>query len=293
MMAGNAEYEEADDYLKDRAWLLPGGVRIPMPAELGVVFKVLPERVVRYMRREGTDEEQKVMTALSEYFRDSVFNAYSSPNVTPQLARPIVEWVTNYSFFTGREIVPGSLENKEPFLQVGSNTSEPARIIGEKLGLSPMKVDNLIAGVFGMAGSMAMQFTDAILTDRGDRPLYKMPMLSTFTYDPIGAKPRTEFYALSDKINRVKTTYDDLAKTDPKAAFEYLDKKNNMELYSAAGWRDARLEQISKIRELKKFVEADKSMSGSDKRQQLDSLRAMEKQLNQDVRSMAKFLGAN
>jgi hypothetical protein len=94
---------------------------------------------------------------------------------------------------------------------------------------------------------------------------------------------------MSDAASKAYT----LAKTDPKAAFEYLDKKNNMELDSAAGWRDARLEQISKIRELKKFVEADKSMSGSDKRQQLDSLRTMEKQLNQDVRSMAKFLGAN
>lgn len=293
LMAGNDEYEEAEDYLKDRAWLLPGGIRIPMPPELGVVFKVLPERIVGYFRREGTEEEQRIMTAVTEYFKDSVWNAYSSPNVTPQLIRPAFEWIANYSFFTGREIVPGSLKDKEAFLQYGSNTSEPARIIGQQLGLSPMKVENFIAGVFGMAGSMAMQFGDAMLTDRGDRPLYKMPLLSTFSYDPIGSKPRTEFYDLAEKINRVKTTFDDLNKTDPDAAIEYLEKKNNMDLYSAAGWREARLQQISRLRALRKFIESDKSMSGEEKRQQLDALRVIEQELNSDVREMAAYLRAN
>jgi hypothetical protein len=292
-MAGDEEYENAEDYLKDRAWLLGGDIKIPMPAEIGVIAKVIPERIVRYIKRYGTDEEQRIATAFGEYMKGSVVNAFSSPNATPAVVKPVLEWMINYSFFTGRSVVPESLKNKEAFLQVGSTTSEPARAIGNALNLSPLKVENFISGVFGMAGSMVMQFGDAMLTDRGDRPLYKMPLLSTFSYDPIGNKSRSEFYALSENINKVKTTFDELAKRDPDAALEYLDKANHAGLYAAAGWREARQEQLARLTAMRKFIEDDKDMPGDEKRQQLDALRVLAQEINSDVREMAKFLSEN
>jgi hypothetical protein len=102
-----------------------------------------------------------------------------------------------------------------------------------------------------------------------------------------------KWQVLVQPSKRVKTTFDDLSKTDPEKAFAYLEKKNHMELYSASGWRDARLDQVSRMRALRKFIESDKGMSGAEKREQLDALRILEKELNRDVRAMAKHLHAN
>jgi hypothetical protein len=53
------EYNEMDLRTRDNNWIIGNGIKLPVPGELGAVFKVIPERVVEYMRRKGTPEEQE------------------------------------------------------------------------------------------------------------------------------------------------------------------------------------------------------------------------------------------
>jgi len=59
MLASDSEeYENAEQEVRDNYWIIPmagveGGVRIPIPFEIGTIFKVFPERILEYFF--GTD----------------------------------------------------------------------------------------------------------------------------------------------------------------------------------------------------------------------------------------------
>jgi hypothetical protein len=57
------EYKNMDLRTRDGNWIV-GGMKLAVPGELGAIFKVIPERVVEYMRRQGTPEEQEAFEAV-------------------------------------------------------------------------------------------------------------------------------------------------------------------------------------------------------------------------------------
>jgi len=103
LMSGEEEdYQDMDLRTRNSNWILPGGYKIPVPGELGALFKVIPETVIEYLRRSGTPEEQ---TALEAIRSAAVYMAeqYIGRTVPiPQAVKPLIEAWTNYSFFTGR-----------------------------------------------------------------------------------------------------------------------------------------------------------------------------------------------
>ena len=290
MMQDDEEYKKTPDVIKDRNWILPGGIAIPMPPELGVFFKVLPERMVQYYQRSGTPEEQEASEAVGSAFK-SIFNAYSSPNPTPQVAKPLLEAWTNYSLFTGRPIVPQSMQDVEPWLQFGSETSTFAMEVGKMFNVSPLMVDQVVSSTFGMAGTTAVQLVDAMTTDRGDRPLYRYPLVSTFVKSPEGSQFVNEFYDFREKTARVKKTFDRLVETDPDEAMAYLDKGNNAELYTYDKYVNKVLKELSEIRKYRKFVQGTDTMTGEEKRREIDAMDALRNEMIADIREIKAGIG--
>lgn len=74
-------------------------------------------------------------------------------NILPQGIKAPVENVANYDFFKESPIIPEGLQGLSPNLQVKGNTSEPAKIIGNILGVSPIQIDHLISGYSGKLGT--------------------------------------------------------------------------------------------------------------------------------------------
>ena len=291
-MSDDEGYKNATDEVRDSNWLLPGGYKIPVPKELAFIFKSIPERVVQYMQRLGTDEEQEITKALGSTVK-AAFSAYSSPTAVPSFIRPVLENMTNYSFFLQRELESASMQRREPGFRSTSTTSELAKALGETTNMSPIKIDNFLRGTFGLAGSTTLLMTDAMLNpSRPDRPLYQMPFTSIFLYDTIGGRSKTEFYDLREKVGQADSTFKDLLKTDPAKAEKFLEK--NQALISAAPVINKSLRDLSQMRALRTMVEQGTEemlgMTGKERRELIDEIRASENELVSYTREFEKML---
>ena len=291
-MSDDDGYKNATDDVRDNNWLLPNGYKISLPKELGFMFKSIPERIVGYYLRHGTDEEQTVMNALGSTFKGAI-SAYGSPNVTPSFIKPILENMTNYSFFLQRELESASLQKLEPGQRSTSSTSELAKALGESINVSPIKIDNLLRGMVGMAGSTTLLATDAVLNPtRPDRPLYQLPFFNLFLYDTIGGRAKNEFYQLQEKVSQAHDTYKHLEQNDPEKAGEYLEK--NAALISAAPMINNSLKTLSDLRRMRAMYEQGTEemlgMTGTERRESIDELRTAENESLRYVRELSKSL---
>jgi hypothetical protein len=208
-MGGDDDYEGTTEEVRDNNWIFPGGYKLPVPKEIGFLFKSIPERLVGYLNRYGTEEEQGVQEALGSLFKGA-FSAYSGPNAVPSTIKPFLEHMTNYSFFMQRELVPQSMKERPAGIQYTSDTSELAKLVGKAADVSPIVVDNYLRGFFGMAASTSLMMTDAVLNPtRPDRPLYQLPFASIVRYDTIGGREKAEFYDLREKVIKAKQRHAD------------------------------------------------------------------------------------
>lgn len=291
-MSDDEGYKNATDDVRDSNWLLPNGYKLPTPKELGFIYKVIPERIVEYYRRQGTPEEQSAMNALSGVMK-AAYSAYSSPTTVPSYVRPILENMTNYSFFLQRELESASMQRFQPGQRFTSSTSELAKGIGEATNISPIKIDNLLKGMFGMAGSTTLLATDAMLNPtRPDRPIYQMPFGSIFTYDTVGGRAKTEFYDLRERVSQADATYKDILKHDPEKALKFYE--DNASLIAIAPQVNKSLKELSDLRRLRTAIERgtddELGVDGKERRNMIDELRGYENESVSYVRELQKLV---
>jgi hypothetical protein len=287
-MSDDEGYKSASEDVRDNNWILPGGVKLPVPRELGFIFKSIPERTVEYYQRYGTAEEQSILQAIGGVSKVALA-AYGSPNAIPALVRPILENMTNYSFFGQRALEPASVQGQEAGFRSTSSTSELAKALGESTNISPIKIDNLIRGMFGMMGATTLLATDALINPtRPDRPLYQMPFASIFLYDTIGGKAKTEFYDLRTKVATAVNTYNALETKDPEKAAAYGEK--NAALLGAAPTVNSYLSQLNDLGRMRRLLEQGTEealgMTGTERRKEIDEIRRAENELVSFVREM-------
>jgi hypothetical protein len=293
MSSGEDYYDEAGLQIRHNNWMLPGGVKFPVPEELGAIFKVPAEMMVEYFMRNGTKEEMEAsdatFTALKYAFAQySPIGGRMTP--IPAAIKPVIEAVTNYSFFTGREL-EGVYQRGQllPSQRTRGNTSELAQaiskftesLLGETNAISPIMIDNTLQGYFGSVAGMVTMGTDQLMNpDRMDRPLQKYWMLSNFLYDPVGTRRLDEFYELRSKTFGVKGTLDKLAKEDPDAAVKFANDHIN-ELALAQGIGSA-LGQLSDTRKYKNYLNskiAAQSMDQDERATSMEETRRIEQEL--------------
>lgn len=195
-------YKEIPAWQKDLFWIVltPNHIwRIPKPFELGVLFGSVPERTLEVM--DGKDP------AIFNELEKSIADGFT-PGFIPTALIPVLENISNYSFFLDRPIVPRGKENLPPGQQSGTYTSEIAKIIGGALNYPPAKVDNLITGYSGGLGRYATQSLDGILKGTGiviappdpAKTIEELPVLKAFMIkDPSGSG--------SESVNRVYEIY--------------------------------------------------------------------------------------
>jgi len=291
-MSDDEGYKDATDEVRDNNWLLPGGYKIPVPKELAFIFKSIPERVVQYMQRLGTEEEQDITKALGSVVKAG-FSAYGSTTAVPSFVRPVLENMTNYSFFLQRELESASMQRLEAGQRSTSSTSELAKSLGEATNMSPIKIDNFLRGTFGLAGSTTLLATDALLNpSRPDRPLYQMPFASIFLYDTVGGRKKAEFYDLRERVGQADATFKDLLTKDPAKAEKYLEK--NQALIAAAPLINDTLRDLSQMRALRTMVEQGTDemlgMTSAERRELIDEIRESENEMLSYTRELEKSL---
>jgi hypothetical protein len=282
------EYNEMDLRTRDSNWILPGGFKLPVPTELGALFKVVPERIVEYMRRQGTPEEQDAWEATRTALA-YIMEQYVGRTVPiPQAAKPLLEAWTNYSFFTGRELEGIYQKQQDPSMRRASNTSELAIAISafsrDVVGvdkISPILVDNALSGYFGSTAGLLVAMTDSLLNPtRVDRPLHKYALLSNYLYDPVGTRRMTEFYDDREKVGRANATLAELMKTDIDRAVDYAEKNADVLMMESA--INSTLEQLERTRAYRKFLnskDAAADMPADEREAELKEIKKMEVEL--------------
>lgn len=288
MMSGDDEYEEADLRTRNNNWLLPGGFKLPVPEELAAIYKVPVEMALEYFRRNGTPEDMEAAEASITALKYA-FEQYLGRTVpVPAAVKPVLEAITNHSFFTGEQLEGTFQQELVSSQRVRSNTSELAKAIaeftsstfGEGATISPIKIDNFLQGYFGSVSGMLTMATDQMINpDRIDRPMNKYWMLSNFLYDPVGTRRVNEFYELREKVVPKLNTLRELAKYDPDRAEEYM-KVHEQDLVLAQSINTA-LAQLSDTRGYKNFLnsKASADMSMEERKAQLEDVRRMEVEL--------------
>jgi hypothetical protein len=136
----------------------------------------------------------------------------------PQIVQPAVEAATNFSFFTGRAIVPAGLENVAPEYQVGPSTSKTFEALGGALGQSPIMLEHLWKGYTGTIGMYLVDVVDSVANTQSDSPkaakrFEQMPLIKRFALDPEARGTVTSYYDLKNSVDQAVRTENLLEKT--------------------------------------------------------------------------------
>ena len=279
LVGDDDDYKGLEEYERDKNYIIPGtGIKIPVAPEVGFMFKVIPERIVRYVVSQGTERPQDA-TAFYKGFRDAFINAYSGMNLTPQLVKPALEVAVNYSFFTGNPIVGMGMKNLDPSLQFTEGTSELAKLFG-LVGISPMKADYLIRGYTGMLGAFVLDATDAVANpNRMGKPVSKLPQLSTFMYDTTGRGYKSEFYDFRESVDQVVDTVNMFKREGRIEELRKYMTEDKLKLYAMKGVVHNAEQQLSALRKYRGIIANDPQMPPDLKREKTDELLQREKEL--------------
>lgn len=267
-------YKELDENTKYTNWAipLPGGTHllIPKPQEVGILFGSGIEAVLNQMT--GTDPH-----GMKEWARQ--YAEAMTPSLYPAVVRPLIEWMTNYSFWTGRNLVPASLQKAPSEMQFTSYTSELAKSLGDtwlakSIKLSPIAIDNWISGWFGSAGRfIANMLNNPISYVRGNsRP--PEPAKYWYEFPVIGSFVRQNGQN-SEYVNRMyeiqKDMNDDYERSD--AGKQRKGKKSSSNKPKELKQVDTAVSSVSKLNKEIKAIRNDPKKDPDRKRQEIDQRR--------------------
>jgi hypothetical protein len=279
MMQDDEAYKNATPEQKYGNWFIrvPGveeAVRLPIPFEIGYIFKALPEALYNSMVNEhGSEEAVKAFGSILK----QVIPGGTSYGI-PQAMRPAIEAGLGKSFYTGRDILSAQEKGLLPEDQFRENTSEVSKTIGRVAGVSPIILDSLVQGYTGAMGLAFVQAVGLGLTksegpEAAVKRLSNMPVVgSAFQPNDAGAIIN-RVYDRMNEFKKVENSVESLMNRGYKAeAMELLNTRGNE--YAAAEIADY---YTTTMRELTQYENAIKASSASpeQKRQQLDELRKL------------------
>jgi hypothetical protein len=277
MRAGDDDYEEASDEQRNRNFLISAGgipLRIPVAPEY-MLIKAGMEQATRLAIDAEFASDRKLGHAVASSIGGLLLGV---DDVMPSVLRPLLENMTNYSFFNDRALVGQGLQQRDVNLQfVEGQTSELAKFIsdsmqavgGNVVNVSPIKIDNFINGVFGTMGRDVLFATNLLAesitgNERPELKLSQLPELGTAFYNPEGSQRVADYYQVRDKVMSAYNSYRSLVKTDPQAAREYLEANRN--LIALRGPVDAIGNTLEQLRARQNRILADDKLSEEEKR---------------------------
>jgi hypothetical protein len=287
MLASDTEeYETAEQEVRDNYWII-GNVRIPIPFEIGTVFKVFPERILEYFMGEDTGKDLK----------ESVVRNLTSTlafNPIPQAFLPVLENVANYSFFTGQPIVGKGLEDVAPKYQVSSGTSMLAQQIGEATNSSPVKIDNLIRGYTGTLGTYAVMALDSIMRGEGDptkatMKAEQMPVIKRFFASDESTGTVTAYYEMKKAVDESTRTINFLERTGNADDLRAYMEDKGAKMQAVKPLIQTLDKDMTMLREFRRMVQMS-NMDADTKRETLDNIRSAEVAMTRRIQFVKKSL---
>jgi len=265
-------YKELPEWRKNLFWNFRFGdgpvLSLPKPFGPGMLFGSLPERFLDFV----VNNDKK---ALPNAFKDTL-GAFS-PGAIPTAALPVLEWMTNYSFFRQAPLENAGMQNLPAGYRANSGTSKALAEFGKLTDISPVKLENTIRGVFGGLGKMGLDLiadpaTNAItgnsVPEVGKHWYEAAPLVKGFVArDPIGSGSKSveDFYDNYKEAEETRFAYRSLLKSgDKQAAEKYFSA--NRDAILMAGQMSETAKGMSKLRQSITAIQRDPAMSSDEKR---------------------------
>lgn len=271
-------YQELPQWQKDIFWVIPGKdtlYKIPKPFELGILFGTVPERVMQYMYDKEKGRNGPGFKGLGESITSNLL-----PSAIPTGFLPAVEWISNYSMFMGRNIVPLSQSKLPDRQQYGPYTSYLARKVGNAFDLSPRKIDNAIQDVGGNLAALGNSIIDQAAGLAETRPAKRaseMPGVRGFTATP---------YASSDSVQRLR---DDFSQQE-KLYNEFKMTKQKPEGYDGVKYMKykAAMDAMNNTYRAEKKIMDSKQLDSRQKRERIDRIKMQQTNIARRALGLSK-----
>lgn len=187
MFRDDPDWQQANERNRATHWVIPWGdtlVRIPKPFELAFLSNI----VERGIEAAGGDDRsmERMWRGLGMLFE---------PPTDIPLVGVVGGLQSNTNSMTGRPIVPEHLQGLPAHMQYQHWSSQFSRWLGEKLEVSPAKIDYAIQGFAGPFGTYLLNTSDAANPDRPSGAWTDAPVLRRF-FSPSyrGGQDRRDFY---------------------------------------------------------------------------------------------------
>ena len=260
-------------------------LRIPVPFEIGYIFKGIPEALVNSMANErGAEEAYKAFKSIA---------VQTIPGGTsllmPALAKPIIENVANYSFFTERPLESRAEQQMLPEHRFRDNTSEVAKQIGMLTGTSPLKIENLVRGYTGTMGlalaqslNFAMPSPPKGTPEQATKRLSDTPVIGSMFQPNDAAGIVNATYDRMQEVQQIDKTFKDMVKDGRMSEAREFLQKNSKEIAAGAVAGNIQ-EQLSTITKAMNAIKAS-NMPPDKKREELDKLQQLRIKLAESTR---------
>jgi len=204
-------------------------MRVPIPFELGYLFKALPEAV--YNTAAEDERNQDIIKGMSKLL------AQSNPFALPAAIKPATEVILGRSFFGGDIESKREQTTSMPGERYREGTTEIAKMLGRitgDAGLTPIKIDYLIRGYTGGLGVAIASLANPILNtevsavEKPTMKTSKMPFIGGLFQPVEGRGTLDAAYERILEVQQVQGTYKSLRESGKeKEAAAFLDQYRN------------------------------------------------------------------
>tara|TARA_R110002012_G_scaffold215961_1_gene387064 strand:- start:31 stop:7434 length:7404 start_codon:yes stop_codon:yes gene_type:complete len=228
LVSDTDEYRNLKREVRDDNWVVPTpfdyAIKIPIPFEVGMIFKAIPERVFDLTL--GDDAFSQA--SLDEFYTSTKRQLGTSANIPVvggdigiQALKPIFEAVINRNSFTGQDIVPYYQLKREAGYQARESTNALAKALGEAMNISPARIEHVIRGYTGTLGGYVLSATDSITRTATGEPLLpsnvdlarQLPIVNRLIMDTDKAGGlQQQFYELRGEVDKAVNTMNSLKK---------------------------------------------------------------------------------
>jgi hypothetical protein len=287
MMQDDKAYKRAKPEERYGNWFVyvPGveePLRIPIPYELGFLFKALPEAVIG--AASGNTETSQAVKGMTTLI------GQSNPFSLPQAVKPLTEAVLGKTFFGGDIESMRERQTLLPAERYRDTTTEVAKLLGSITankaikettgyeGVSPLIIDHLIRGYTGPLGIAITQLANPILSSESKsvvaQPSMKpsqIPFFGGLFQTAEGRGTLDEAYDRMHQIQEVKGTFDKMIQEGRRAeAQEFVQRyANDMALATTSASASKRLGELAKY---ERMIKASPTMSQEEKDLRLKQL---------------------
>jgi hypothetical protein len=278
------EFKKREQWDRDNFWWfrLPGmeaAIRVPKPFEIGA-FGTMAERTLEQIIDSGAEGkifEQSFKRMMSDTF---------ALNPTPQMIKPLVDLYANKDSFTGAPIETAGMERLSKAERYSEATSPLAKALSqvsnvflpEAAEMSPVQADYAIKSYFGwLGGTIAATSHYAVMPfSKGAYPDHNWAETASLGF--VKSLPTTQsqyvtaFYENNKQISEAYADmrhYAELGQAEKVQ--EIIEKKGDK--IAMAKFYDKTAKDMAKIRKAIQVITHDETMTGAEKKEEIDRLK--------------------